>query len=231
MPDANNKDADQPADLRSLISIFVIHSLDCTIPIDTIPKILTLSSFCSCSGWFESYLVVNSQRQVFFWWGSLVYFQKQASSVRELESKVRSHKQSPTSSPVPKEEHDTLKREYDDQTKETRILRKTVDEMELRLETQKQTLAARDGSIKKLLEMLQSKGLAADKIEESQKELEKVRVGKIEDQKTIKELRDSVSVKERNIVDLKEVGAIFENSHTGPGNKLCGTYQLCIRLT
>ena len=102
--------------------------------------------------------------------------------------------------------------------------------MELRLETQKQTLAARDGSIKKLLEMLQSKGLAADKIEELQKELEKVRVGKIEDQKTIKELRDSVSVKERNIVDLKEVGAFFENSHTGPGNKLCGTYQSCIRL-
>ena len=77
--------------------------------------------------------------------------------------------------------------------------------MELRLETQKQTLAARDGSIKKLLEMLQSKGLAADKIEESQKELEKVRVEKIEDQKTIKELRDSIGGKDRDIVDLKEV--------------------------
>lgn len=145
------------------------------------------------------YSLLNEQFKV-----TQAELKKQASSVRELESKVRSHKQSAISSPVPKEEHDTLKREYDDQTKETRILRKTVDEMELRLETQKQTLAARDGSIKKLLEMLQSKGLAADKIEESQKELEKVRVGKIEDQKTIKELRDSVSVKERNIVDLKE---------------------------
>ena len=81
--------------------------------------------------------------------------------------------------------------------------------MDLRLETQKQTLAARDGSIKKLLEMLQSKGLAADKIEESQKELEKVRVEKIEDQKKMKELQDSISEKERTIADLKEVGTIF----------------------
>lgn len=32
-------------------------------------------------------------------------------------------------------------------------------ELELRIETQKQTLAARDESIKKLLEMLQNKGM------------------------------------------------------------------------
>ena len=134
-----------------------------------------------------------------------MYFQKQASSVRELESKVKSHKEIAISSPIPKFEHENLKRDYDDQTKEITILRRTADEMELRLETQKQTLAARDGSIKKLLEMLQSKGLAADKIEESQKELEKVRVERIEDHKTIKELWDSISGKERNIVDLKEV--------------------------
>lgn len=34
-----------------------------------------------------------------------------------------------------------------------------VQELELRIETQKQTLAARDESIKKLLEMLQNKGM------------------------------------------------------------------------
>ncbi|KAM9040712.1 ELKS/Rab6-interacting/CAST family member 1-like isoform 2-T3 [Megaptera novaeangliae] len=38
--------------------------------------------------------------------------------------------------------------------------------MELRIETQKQTLNARDESIKKLLEMLQSKGLSAKATEE-----------------------------------------------------------------
>lgn len=145
------------------------------------------------------YSLLNEQFKV-----TQAELKKQTSSIRELESKVKSHKDSAISSPVPKVEHDNLKRELTDQTKEIKILRKTVDEMDLRLETQKQTLAARDGSIKKLLEMLQSKGLAADKIEESQKELEKVRVEKIEDQKKMKELQDSISGKERTIADLKE---------------------------
>uniref|UniRef100_A0AAQ4PIP2 ELKS/RAB6-interacting/CAST family member 2 n=1 Tax=Gasterosteus aculeatus aculeatus TaxID=481459 RepID=A0AAQ4PIP2_GASAC len=52
-----------------------------------------------------------------------------------------------------------LQAEHDRQAKELFLLRKTLEEMELRIETQKQTLGARDESIKKLLEMLQSKGL------------------------------------------------------------------------
>lgn len=36
---------------------------------------------------------------------------------------------------------------------------KKIKELELRIETQKQTLQARDESIKKLLEMLQNKGM------------------------------------------------------------------------
>ncbi|XP_041446891.1 ERC protein 2-like isoform X3 [Xenopus laevis] len=52
-----------------------------------------------------------------------------------------------------------LQAEHDRQAKELFLLRKTLEEMELRIETQKQTLSARDESIKKLLEMLQSKGL------------------------------------------------------------------------
>lgn len=77
--------------------------------------------------------------------------------------------------------------------------------MELRLETQKQTLAARDESIKKLLEMLQSKGVAVDKIEESQKELEKCRVQKVEDSLKLDELRREVENKNGEINQLKEV--------------------------
>uniref|UniRef100_A0A3P9AN83 ELKS/RAB6-interacting/CAST family member 1 n=1 Tax=Esox lucius TaxID=8010 RepID=A0A3P9AN83_ESOLU len=50
--------------------------------------------------------------------------------------------------------------------KELFLLRKTLEEMELRIDTQKQTLGARDESIKKLLEMLQSKGLSAKATEE-----------------------------------------------------------------
>ncbi|TRY91555.1 hypothetical protein DNTS_022318 [Danionella cerebrum] len=52
-----------------------------------------------------------------------------------------------------------LQAEHDRQAKELFLLRKTLEEMELRIETQKQTLGARDESIKKLLEMLQTKGL------------------------------------------------------------------------
>lgn len=56
--------------------------------------------------------------------------------------------------------------EHERQAKELFLLRKTLEEMELRIETQKQTLNARDESIKKLLEMLQSKGLSAKATEE-----------------------------------------------------------------
>ncbi|XP_021130867.4 ELKS/Rab6-interacting/CAST family member 1 isoform X12 [Anas acuta] len=59
-----------------------------------------------------------------------------------------------------------LHAEHERQAKELFLLRKTLEEMELRIETQKQTLNARDESIKKLLEMLQSKGLSAKATEE-----------------------------------------------------------------
>uniref|UniRef100_A0A665UAS6 ELKS/RAB6-interacting/CAST family member 1a n=1 Tax=Echeneis naucrates TaxID=173247 RepID=A0A665UAS6_ECHNA len=61
-----------------------------------------------------------------------------------------------------------LQAEHERQAKELFLLRKTLEEMELRIDTQKQTLGARDESIKKLLEMLQSKGPSAKASEEDQ---------------------------------------------------------------
>ncbi|KAL4005895.1 hypothetical protein ACER0C_005608 [Sarotherodon galilaeus] len=61
-----------------------------------------------------------------------------------------------TSEPT-EENYRRLQGEHERQAKELFLLRKTLEEMELRIDTQKQTLAARDESIKKLLEMLQSK--------------------------------------------------------------------------
>ena len=52
-------------------------------------------------------------------------------------------------------ELESLRYEKESQGKELLILRRTVDELEIRIETQKQTLAARDASIKTLLDMLQ----------------------------------------------------------------------------
>lgn len=50
--------------------------------------------------------------------------------------------------------------EKNDETEDNQVKRRfSLQELELRIETQKQTLQARDESIKKLLEMLQNKGM------------------------------------------------------------------------
>ncbi|TRY55445.1 hypothetical protein DNTS_004881, partial [Danionella cerebrum] len=67
----------------------------------------------------------------------------------------------PLTAELTEENFQRLHGEHERQAKELFLLRKTLEEMELRIDTQKQTLCARDESIKKLLEMLQSKGLSA----------------------------------------------------------------------
>ncbi|XP_046895257.1 ERC protein 2-like [Hypomesus transpacificus] len=64
-----------------------------------------------------------------------------------------------SSSPPPKdlteENFSHLQSEHERQAKELSVLRRTMEEMELRIDSQKQTLGARDESIQRLLEMLQ----------------------------------------------------------------------------
>ncbi|KAF5907222.1 ERC protein 2-like, partial [Clarias magur] len=52
-----------------------------------------------------------------------------------------------------------LQAEHEQQTKELFLLKKTVEEMEQHMKKQKQMLSSRDESIKKMLEMLQEKGI------------------------------------------------------------------------
>ena len=48
VPYVNNKDADQPAHLRSLINTFIVHCLDSIIPVlAKIQNFKALSSLCS----------------------------------------------------------------------------------------------------------------------------------------------------------------------------------------
>ena len=60
MPYANNKGADQPAHPRSLISAFVVHSLDSIISLDSIAEIsrLKIASVAAqaglCLAWLET---------------------------------------------------------------------------------------------------------------------------------------------------------------------------------
>uniref|UniRef100_A0A672S676 ELKS/Rab6-interacting/CAST family member 1-like n=1 Tax=Sinocyclocheilus grahami TaxID=75366 RepID=A0A672S676_SINGR len=56
--------------------------------------------------------------------------------------------------------------EQERQAREVFLLRRTLEEMEVRLETQRQTLVARDESVKKLLEMLHCKGPSSKASEE-----------------------------------------------------------------
>ncbi|XP_035392359.1 ERC protein 2 [Electrophorus electricus] len=57
-----------------------------------------------------------------------------------------------------------LQAEHERQAKELSLLRKTLEDMERRINTQKQTVSVRDESIKRLLEMLQNKGLTMSKL-------------------------------------------------------------------
>ena len=74
-PYANNKDADQPAHSRSLISTFVVHCLDNIIPILSKAKIsrLYLASVAELS---RPVWVLPDQkplRQIFSWQGSFIF--------------------------------------------------------------------------------------------------------------------------------------------------------------
>jgi len=54
---------------------------------------------------------------------------------------------------------DSTRKDREKHVKELKLLKRTIEEMELRIETQKQTLGTRDESIRKLMDMLQAKGL------------------------------------------------------------------------
>nr|XP_020455149.1 ELKS/Rab6-interacting/CAST family member 1-like isoform X1 [Monopterus albus] len=90
--------------------------------------------------------------------------------------------------------------EYERQVKELFLLRKTVEEMELRIDTQKQTLTARDESIKKLLEMLQSKGLSSRATEEDHERTRRLADAEM----TIHQLEGLLEQKDKEMLQLRE---------------------------
>ncbi|XP_032892460.1 ERC protein 2 isoform X7 [Amblyraja radiata] len=93
-----------------------------------------------------------------------------------------------------------LQAEHERQAKELFLLRKTLEEMELRIETQKQTLNARDESIKKLLEMLQNKGLPSKSMEEEHERNR--RISEAESQ--VNHLEVILDQKEKENIHLRE---------------------------
>ncbi|XP_034718890.1 ELKS/Rab6-interacting/CAST family member 1-like isoform X5 [Etheostoma cragini] len=93
-----------------------------------------------------------------------------------------------------------LHSEYERQMKELFLLRKTVEEMELRIDTQKHTLNARDESIKKLLEMLQSKGLSSRATEEDHERTRRLADAEM----TIHQLEGLLEQKDKEMLQLRE---------------------------
>ncbi|XP_017270360.1 ELKS/Rab6-interacting/CAST family member 1-like isoform X2 [Kryptolebias marmoratus] len=93
-----------------------------------------------------------------------------------------------------------LHSEFERQTKELFLLRKTVEEMELRIDTQKHTLTARDESIKKLLEMLQSKGLSSRATEEDHERTRRLADAEM----TIHQLEGLLEQKDKEMLQLRE---------------------------
>lgn len=74
--------------------------------------------------------------------------------------------------------------------------------MELRIETQKQSLAARDESIKKLMDMMQSKGYSSKIMEEERIEFERLRTRNIELETRQKHLESVLEIKEKEILKV-----------------------------
>ncbi|KAM4782365.1 ELKS/Rab6-interacting/CAST family member 1 isoform 4-T5 [Cyanocitta cristata] len=118
--------------------------------------------------WKEQYRVLQEENQHMQM--TIQALQDELRIQRDLNQLFQQDSSSRTSEPfvaeLTEENFQRLHAEHERQAKELFLLRKTLEEMELRIETQKQTLNARDESIKKLLEMLQSKGLSAKATEE-----------------------------------------------------------------
>uniref|UniRef100_A0AAQ4RW76 ELKS/RAB6-interacting/CAST family member 1a n=1 Tax=Gasterosteus aculeatus aculeatus TaxID=481459 RepID=A0AAQ4RW76_GASAC len=114
-----------------------------------------------------------------------------------------------TSEPT-EENYRRLHAEHERQAKELFLLRKTLEEMELRIDTQKQTLGARDESIKKLLEMLQSKGQSAKASEEDQE-----RTRRLADAEMHRHhLESLLDQRDREVNTLREVLGTSESTKT-----------------
>lgn len=132
-------------------------------------------------------------------------FQNNTIIVRELENKLLMCQNAKPSSQLSADEVDGLRKDRDRQCKEIVILRKTIEEMEIRISTQKQTLIARDESIKKLLEMLQSKGLSTSQIDNDRKEIENLRSRVYECDCRLQHLDYVVEQKDKELSISKEV--------------------------
>ncbi|XP_060695414.1 ELKS/Rab6-interacting/CAST family member 1 isoform X5 [Hemiscyllium ocellatum] len=152
--------------------------------------------------WKEQFRVVQDENQHLQM--TIQALQDELRIQRDLNQLFQQDNSSRTSEPfiaeLTEENFHHLHTEHERQAKELFLLRKTLEEMELRIETQKQTLSARDESIKKLLEMLQSKGLSSKAMEEDHERIRRL----AEAEMLVNQLENIVEQKEKENNQLRE---------------------------
>lgn len=100
-------------------------------------------------------------------WIIYIFLQQLLDTVKHLEKENRALRDLSLSSCVgvlqstTELDSDSARKDREKHLKELKLLKRTIEEMELRIETQKQTLATRDESIRKLMDMLQVKGASS----------------------------------------------------------------------
>ncbi|XP_056280969.1 ELKS/Rab6-interacting/CAST family member 1-like isoform X1 [Pseudoliparis swirei] len=158
------------------------------------------------SVWKEQYRMVQEETQHFQF--SIQALQDELRIQRDLNQLYQSDfteslhlgNQSISHQEMTEENFLRLHSEYERQVKELFLLRKTVEEMELRIDTQKHTLTARDESIKKLLEMLQSKNMSSRATEEDHERTRRLADAEM----TIHQLEGLMEQRDKEMLQLRE---------------------------
>lgn len=83
------------------------------------------------------------------------------------------------------------------------MLRDTIRELEMRLETQKQTLAARDDSIKKMMDMMNNKGMAKKLFDDERIEMDRIKTRNIELEARLRHFESIIESKEKDIIKVR----------------------------
>ncbi|RXN25733.1 ELKS Rab6-interacting CAST family member 1-like isoform X1 [Labeo rohita] len=165
--------------------------------------------------WKEQYRVVQDENQDHNGAVNNIDFEHLQMTIQALQDELRIQRDlnqlfqqdssvrpgEPLTAELTEENFQRLHGEHERQAKELFLLRKTLEEMELRIDTQKQTLCARDESIKKLLEMLQSKGLSAKASEEDHERTRRLADAEMH----IHHLESLLEQREKEMVLLREM--------------------------
>ncbi|KRJ98509.1 uncharacterized protein Dyak_GE19282, isoform I [Drosophila yakuba] len=131
--------------------------------------------------------------------------QKQAMLVRQLEEELRLRMRQPNLEM--QQQMEAIYAENDHLQREISILRETIKDLECRVETQKQTLIARDESIKKLLEMLQAKGMGKEEERQMFQQMQAMA------QKQLDEFRLEIQRRDQEILAMAAKMKTLEEQH------------------